>query len=404
MKILIFSYLFPNKNFPYCGIFNYSRAKALERTGCEVEVIAPINLSPYLINLFPKFRLIENIKLFKKMITIPEIEFIGGIKVYHPKWWKLPDKLFWKFHSDIMHFSIGKKILKIVKDFLPDLILSTWLNPFASYSEFFKRKLSVINFALAEGSDLLIHPYLFKGWDKVQEKINNNCELVIAVSNKMKIYIDEKTNLQNVEVIRNGYDDCSFKYSEKNRFQRREKVKIISVGNFYNVKGQDILLEAIRLLKVPMELTLVGNGPELPKCREFVLSHGLEKKVNFAGEIPHNQLSKILLQHDIFCLPSRSEGFPAAPLEAMGCGLPVVSSNVGDMEEVIVEGFNGFLFQSESITDLAEKLMLASQINWDGKEISNWVGSNFSWDNWSKRILEKYYSFSIEKMDQVLVS
>ncbi len=401
MKILIFSYLFPNKNFPYCGIFNHSRAKALKRAGCDVEVIAPINLSPYMINIFPKFRLSETIKLFRKMITIQNIEIVDGIKVHHPKYWKLPDKLFWKNYSDIMHFFIGRQIEKIVEDFLPDLILSTWLNPYASYSEFFKKKFQIINFALAEGSDLLIHPYLFRGWEKVEEKINKNCELIIAVSNSMKNHIEKRTNFKNVEVIRNGFDNDLFKYSNKMKISKEKKVKVISVGNFYTVKGHDILLEAFKLLKIPMELTLVGSGPELKKCKEYVIQNGLENNVKFAGEIPHHKLPAILSQHDIFCLPSRSEGFPAAPLEAMGCGLPVVSSNVGDMEEVIVESFNGFLFKSESVVDLANKLILASQINWDSKEISDWAVRNFSWGKWADNIIEKFESLSIERLDKV---
>ena len=403
MNILIFSYLFPNSNFPYYGIFNLSRAKALERAGCEVTVIAPVNLSPYMINIFPRFRLLESIRLFKKMISIPSVEYIDGIKVYHPKWLKLPNKIFWKYHSDIMHLFIGSKIQNIIKYFNPDLIISTWLNPFAAYSVFFKKKFPIINFAIAEGSDLLIHPYVFNGWSKVEEIINENCDLVIAVSNSMKNYIEHRTNLRKVEIIRNGYDDDIF-YSTGNNIKEKKRIlKIISVGNFYFVKGQDILLEAFTHLKIPMELTLVGDGPELEKCKEYVCTHHLEKIVHFIGEVPHNKLSSILCQHDVFCLPSRSEGFPAAPLEAMGCGLPVVTSNVGDMDEIIVESFNGFLFKSESSIDLAKKLTLASLINWDKKEISHWVANNFSWNNWAIQILEKYNDYSAKKMEQLFV-
>ena len=395
MKILIFSYLFPNSSFPYYGIFNLSRAKALEKSGCEVIVIAPISLNPYMRNLFPKFRLLETINLFRKMNSVPNIEYFDGIKVYHPKWLKLPNKMFWKYHSEILHFYIGRKVQKIIKSFTPDLIISTWLNPYAVYSVYLKNKLHIMNFALAEGSDLLILPFQYGGWNKIEETINNNCELVIAVSNRMKQYMEEKTKLNNVEIIRNGYDADIFLFSNHNKPKNNNTLRIISVANFYRVKGQDILLNALSYLNTPFELTLVGDGPELENCKKIVHNHKLEKIVHFIGEVQHKKLPDELVKHDIFCLPSRSEGFPAAPLEAMGCGLPVVSSDVGDMDEIIISGFNGLLFKSESSTDLAEKLTLAANINWEKKEISNWVENRFSWNSWASQIIEKYNDYLI---------
>ena len=402
MKIIIFSHLFPNKNFPYDGIFNLSRAKALDKQNCEVIVIAPISLNPYFRNIFPKFRLSENIRLFKKLNSIPPIEYIEGIKVYHPKWMQLPNKMFWKYHSEIMHFYIGRKVQEIMKAFKPDLIISTWLNPFATYSEYFKKELNVMTFALAEGSDLLIHPYQYAGWDKIQSKINTNCELILAVSNRMKKHMEQKTKFNNIEVIRNGYDEELFQLNDYTRITQHNPIRIVSVGSFHHVKGQDILIKAIMQLKIPFELTIVGSGPELEVCQSIVHNYKLDKVVHFIGNLQHNALPEELIRHDIFCLPSRSEGFPAAPLEAMGCGLPVVSSNVGDMDEIIIDGFNGLLFKCESPEDLADKLTLASKIDWKKNAISKWVENRYSWNNWATQILEKHCSYL--KENKILAS
>ncbi len=397
MKVILFTYLFPNKSFPQYGIFNFSRAKALKELGFEVIVIAPVSLNPHMINLFPKFKIIESIKLFIKILRIPEEEIYKGIKVYHPRWLKFPNKIFWQYNFRILHFFINKKIQKIFKYFDPELIISTWLNPFAVYSYYFKKDCRAINFAIAEGSDVLVHPFHYNGWKRIEKIINKNCDLIIAVSENMKMQIQQKTKLQNIKVIRNGYDKNSFFNSIGNN-ETNNKFKIITVSNFNRVKGHDILLRALQYLDMPFEITLVGSGPEYDKCNYFVHQNGLESVVHFLGEVPHDSLRKILLQNDVFCLPSRSEGLPAAPLEAMGCGLPVVSANVGGMNEIIIDGFNGFLFKAESSMDLSRKLMSAANTDWKRDDISAWVTANFSWDNWAAKIIKEYNSFIEERV------
>lgn len=75
----------------------------------------------------------------------------------------------------------------------------------------------------------------------------------------------------------------------------------------------------------------------------------------------------------------------------MACGLPVVGTNVGGMNEIIISGFNGYLCESESPEDLAEKITMASSSEWNRIEISNWVKSNFSWNTWAQNIIEEYH-------------
>jgi glycosyltransferase involved in cell wall biosynthesis len=390
MKIIIFSNLFPNIKYPTYGIFNLSRARALRNAGYDVLVIAPISLNPHMDFFSPGLKIKALIKYYKNYLSIPKSEYIFGIKVIHPWWIKTPNKLFSKYHVNVLQFFIGRETAKTIRNFQADLIISTWLNPFAVYAKYVRKKSSIIYFAIAEGSDVLIDSFRYGGWDKIEKTINENCELVIAVSEMMKTEMQKKTNLKNIKIVRNGYDKDLFFFNERHKIEKNSIFKILHVGGFYTVKGQDILLRALSYVNIPVKVTLIGVGPELEKCQKYVQNCNLQAKVQFLGQVPHNGIADLLYKSDLFCMPSRSEGLPAAPLEAMACGLPVVGTNVGGMSEIIKSGFNGYLCKPDSPEDIAEKIMMAYITNWDRIEISNWVKNNFSWDTWVKGIMEAY--------------
>jgi glycosyltransferase involved in cell wall biosynthesis len=402
MRIILFSNLFPNKNFPTYGIFNLSRVKALKNSGNEVLVVAPISFNPHIEYFFPRFKIKALIKFYNNLLSIPKVEFNSGIKIIHPKWIKAPNKFFSKYHTNVLHFFIGGELQRIIKEFRPDLIISTWLNPFSVYSRYVSKKLNITYFALAEGSDVLIDSAKFNGWSKMEKIINENCDLVIAVSEKMEAQMKERTKLQNVKIIRNGYDGETFFYKENCCFKERKYIKIIHVGGFYSVKGQDILLQAVMNIKVPIKLTLIGIGPELMRCKQFVQNNKLQDNVIFLGRVRHIDIPDLLRENDIFCMPSRSEGLPAAPLEAMACGLPVVGANVGGMNEIIKDGFNGYLCKPNSPEEIRKKIILASTTGWNRLEISEWVRDNFSWNTWAENITEQYYLISTQKNQQTI--
>jgi glycosyltransferase involved in cell wall biosynthesis len=398
MKIILFSLLFPNRNYPSDGIFNLSRVKALKNAGYDVIVIAPISLNPHMEYFFPSLRIRDLIKYYERILAIPKIEFNYGVKIFHPRWIKPPNKIFSQYHASVLHLFTGRQIKKIIKDFQTDLIISTWLNPYGVYSKYIRTKLKIIYFAIAEGSDVLIYSFKFSGWEKIEKTINENCDLVIAVSSMMKSKMQQKTKLNNIKIIRNGYDGELFFNDGKNNSKKEETINLMHVGNFYFVKGQDLLIKAILKIKIPIKLTLIGVGPELEKCRQYVQNQNIQEKVQFLGQINHDRIADLLRNNDIYCQPSRSEGLPSAPLEAMACGLPVVATNVGGMNEIIESGFNGYLCEPESPEDIAEKIMMASITKWDRIEISNWVKNNFSWNKWVQSIMESYQISSQKKV------
>lgn len=136
---------------------------------------------------------------------------------------------------------------------------------------------------------------------------------------------------------------------------------IITVAHLRRVKGIDILLNAAARVcrEFPKaNFLVVGKVLEPQYARE--LQHqtralGLTDRVRFLGG--RSDVLSLLKMSDIFCLPSRSEGFSNALLEAMACGLPCVATRVGGNAEAIQEGCNGFLVDSQDAELIADRIL-----------------------------------------------
>lgn len=138
--------------------------------------------------------------------------------------------------------------------------------------------------------------------------------------------------------------------------RRRDKDGLLvvgAVGRLDPMKGFDVLLRAASRLN-DIQVVIVGEGDERPRLEQLAAEQGVGSRVLLPGwdDNARNWLSSF----DVFALPSRSEGFPLALLEAMFAGLPIVASRVGSVAEVITEGETGLLVESGDVQGLVEAL------------------------------------------------
>jgi glycosyltransferase involved in cell wall biosynthesis len=150
----------------------------------------------------------------------------------------------------------------------------------------------------------------------------------------------EQVPPRRVRVIHNGVEVHAHPPSARRAVLRR----VVSVANLRREKGHDVLLRAaadvVRAFP-DARFELVGGGPELSALRTTAHALGLEHTVSFLGH--REDVEARLEAADIFVLPSRSEAFPNAVLEAMAAGLPVVASGVGGVLEVVRQGETGLI-------------------------------------------------------------
>ena len=188
----------------------------------------------------------------------------------------------------------------------------------------------------------------------------NHSDCVTSVSESLK---QDTLNVFNVhkeiKVIPNFVDFSKHQHHDED-CQRsliaQDDQKIIThISNFRKVKRIDDVIEVFYRIQneVNAILIMVGDGPERLKAMETCEKLGIESKVKFLGK--SNQVYQILCYSDLFILPSTSESFGLAALEAMMMRVPVISTNVGGLPEVNIEGESGYLFELGDVEGMAQK-------------------------------------------------
>lgn len=160
-----------------------------------------------------------------------------------------------------------------------------------------------------------------------------------------------------IEVIPNFVDTEKYKRMECGeiceKFAPKGEKILTHVSNFRVVKRvQDVIkiFHEVRK-KVPSTLILVGDGPDRSSCELLVRELGLQAHVKFLGK--QLELVPILSAADLFLMPSQSESFGLSALEAMSCGVPVVSSSVGGLPELQVHGETGYIAEIGDVERMA---------------------------------------------------
>ncbi len=191
----------------------------------------------------------------------------------------------------------------------------------------------------------------------------NHSDGVTAVSDSLRqdTYHNFKIS-KDIEVIPNFIDLSRFSKKPKDHFRKAiapngERL-IIHTSNFRKVKRvQDVIYVFNKLRnEVPSKLLLIGDGPERHNAEQLCRELNLCDDIRFLGK--QELIEEVLSIADLFIMPSETESFGLAALEAMACQVPVISSNAGGMPELNMQGKTGFMSNVGDIDDMAKNAAL----------------------------------------------
>lgn len=236
---------------------------------------------------------------------------------------------------------------------------------------------------LLRGADV---PFYDKRWAKLDKfvfrflspYIWKKSLLTIANSQSLRELAYKTYRKKKIDLIYNGID--LERYTNKSDI-KMTPMQIIAVGRLNKIKGFDLLIQAVAGLKVPCQLVIAGDGPEKENLENLARMLGVESKVILLGRLEKEQLISFYQESSVFCMSSYNEGMSNAMLEAIACGLPVVTTQVGGATE-LVKG-NGVIVpcgDSFALQSALETLLADSQRLKQCSERSLQIASEFSWE------------------------
>ena len=181
----------------------------------------------------------------------------------------------------------------------------------------------------------------------------NNSSIVTAVSENLKTETLKYFDVSNDIYVVPNFIELPTK---KKSINITSSTKIIShISNFRPVKRVLDVINIFEIIakKINVKLIMAGDGPDLKKAQDCVHAKQLDSVVDFIGAT--NDVGGVLDKTDLFLLPSESESFGLVALEAMSCGIPVVSTHSGGITELVLDDFNGYTCNVGNIDSMAQK-------------------------------------------------
>lgn len=182
---------------------------------------------------------------------------------------------------------------------------------------------------------------------------------LIAVSKDSAEKLQKLAPKNEIEVIVNAIDTKPFAFSP-NRFENRSKiVRLLFVGAMGKLKGETDLADAIKIIStknMDFRVSFLGFGGE--NLQKYCAEIGIENFIEFVGAVSLTERLAFFENADIFVLPTLAEAMPMSVIEAMAAGLPIVSTTVGGIPELVEESEEGFLIEPSNARKLAEKLSI----------------------------------------------
>ncbi|HET8532041.1 MAG TPA: glycosyltransferase family 4 protein [Methylomirabilota bacterium] len=388
MRVLVLSSTFPNSTQPNRGVFVRERIARLARR-CDVVVVAPI---PW----FPLNRWIRSDRA-----GAARVDDQDGLTVYHPRFFSLPrygkclDGFFYALSLVPFLVRLRRRFAFEIIDAhfaFPDGVAATLIG------RLWRRPVVItLRGSIARLSTYRLHRPQIR-WAL------RRADRVTAVADYLRrIAIGIGVPGERVRVIPNGVDLGSFAPGDRTQARRAcdlpaDRPILLTVAAVYAWKGQHLVVEALPglLERFPRLLYVMVGGarPEEPEyvsaLRRRVAELGLEDHVRFVGPQPHAELGRWFNAADVSVLATRSEGCPNVLLESLACGVPVVSTEVGGVPEIVRSGVDGILAPYGDLAALRAAVRTALERSWDREALVR-RAREFDWADAVEQALEEIH-------------
>jgi glycosyltransferase involved in cell wall biosynthesis len=378
MNILVLTHSYPDFEHKWRGIFVKEQVKALSIKHDIIVVYFKVDYSHFAPFSHCSFLKNQNRNVTEYEVTINKsFPVITQIKYLSNTYRFIKNEILNQKKIDIIHSHLS----------YPGGFLGTIIQE--------KRKIPNI---LTEHSRIKSY---FRSWFHKQcvKYTLRKATCIISVSSTLRKEIISLCH-RPVEVIHNIVDANKFKLV-------KSKLNIILNIGFLgglnnNNKGLDLLLKSASLLeRKDFFLHIGGNGILLDSYKKMAKEFGIETKCRFYEEIERNEIADFYSRLDLFVLPSRYETFGIVLIEAMACGIPVISTKCGGPQEIVTPS-TGILIQKENIEELKSAIISMSENPglYNKEAIRNYAKENFGQEVFIDQLTDLYQKILTKKSNE----
>lgn len=369
--------LYPNQNNPRFGTFVARSLEALAKRGdWRVTVINPIGLPPIAVGRY------------RELSQLPLVAVENGIEVHRPRFTLIP-KIGGRLNPQSIARAALPQIQRIHADTPIDVIDAEFFYPDGPAAATIGKQLDIPVSIKARGSDIS----LWGERDYGKAQILEAASIAAGILSVSQALADDMAALgierDKITVHYTGLDRDRFRpldnvglrpalAKELNFELPQDAPLFVAIGALIERKGQELLLRAMGQIENSRAI-LVGKGEDEAKLRSLAAELGLTERVLFSGSLDHDVMPVILTAADIMVLPTASEGLANAWVEALACGTPVITTNVGGAPELFTTPAAGRLVPRDA--DRIAKAMRDILSNPPSPSDVTTAVSQFSWEN-----------------------
>ena len=378
--IVVLSSLFPSSVQPGAGLFIRERMFRVARQ-LPVTVVAP---TPW----FPLQNLIQHFKPHFRP-GAPAHEKQSDIDVWFPRFLSVPGILK-KFDGMMMALCALPRLRRLKEAGRLDILDAHFAYPDGYAASLLSRWLQVPYTITLRGTETR-HVADPRFADLLLQAVNQAARVFSVSESLRQLLITHGASPQQIEVVGNGVDTTRFVPQDRAASRNALGISatacvLVSVGGLVPRKGFHRVIEVLPQIRqaCPELIFLVvggasAEGNNRPELERQAHTLGLQDCVRFLGSRRPDELSAILSASDVFVLASSNEGWANVFLEAMACGLPVVTTDVGGNKEVVSDDSLGTVVPFGDSEALRQAIAISLQRSWDKQRIRRYAEQN-AWD------------------------
>lgn len=296
---------------------------------------------------------------------LPELEVIDGVKVYRVSVLGRGDKATATLTS-LLSFPLSSvlKGIRLCREKKYDVINTHFAVPTGPTGVILSRLFKIPNVLSMHGGDIYdpskaLSPHRNFLLRKVVQYVLNQSTYRLAESEDVKARaVNYYKPKREISIIPWGLKEPIFKKTSRVKLGlSKDEFSIIAIGRLVRRKGLDYLLRAVAKIQIPtIKVLLIGEGPEQEHLESLAATLGIRQQIVFLSTVSEERKFQYLSASDLFVLPSLHEGFGIVFLEAMYCGLPIVTTDTGGQTDFVNDGHNGFLVPVGDVEAIAEKI------------------------------------------------